>query len=139
MTSALTLLTSSVLWLLAGGFLGGGQDIVIRDAPRPVAYAVAARTLCGDVDFRVEISTSSQSSRIIRATANGRDVVLYADNGVPLAGLIRDTRIIGLQPSMCIANEPSIRLAVATYDAKRDAIAGQSGETTIMATATAPK
>lgn len=135
MVALLALLISSALPLQAGGAPPNDQEIVIRETPRPLGYVVSTETVCGGVRFQVEIGTDMQGSRIVRATADGRDLVLRADGGELLASRIGKVRVIGLRPSACEAASRSIGLAVTTYDAQHDAIPGQGGEATIAATA----
>jgi hypothetical protein len=132
----LALLASSTLSLQASGVPESARDIVIQETPKPGAYVVSTRTVCGGVDFLVEIRATRETSHIVRATADGRDLVLYAHGGEPLAHGIGNTRVIGLYPSVCDAAARSIGLSVRIYDSKRDGVPGLSGEATITATAT---
>jgi hypothetical protein len=132
----------SVLGLISGVDLprllqdpGVDVGVTIVETPEPVTYVVSTQLECAGTSFIVEIeSGQANRSRIIRATADGRAILLRVGDE-NLGALIETVRVVGLQPIGCGLQQPFLQIAVRVYDASLDAQPGQDGETVLFATA----
>lgn len=111
----------------------GPGHLVISETPIARTYALSARTMCGDAAFEIEISVDGETSRLVKATVDGRPSPVTV-NGASLESLISRSRVTGISPSFCSPGSPSIRLAIQSYSSRLDGNSGSNGETTLMAT-----
>jgi len=132
----------SVLGLISGVDLprllqdpGADVGVTIVETPAPATYVVSTQLECAGTSFMVEIESGyADRSRIVRATADGRPVLLRVGDE-NLGALIETVRVVGLQPIGCGLQQPFLQIAVRVYDASLDAQPGQDGETVLFATA----
>jgi hypothetical protein len=132
----------SVLGLISGVDLprllqdpGVDVGVTIVETPAPATYVVSTQLECAGTSFIVEIeSGQANRSRIIRATADGRAILLRVGDE-NLGALIETVRVVGLQPIGCGLQQPFLQIAVRVYDPSLDAQPGQDGETVLFATA----
>lgn len=105
-----------------------GDPIILREPPRPLSYRIGLQVVCGARAYDVTFETVGyRRSKVVRATANGADVMFYSASG-DLASVVEGFAIMGLTPSECIEATGDIKFHLLGYDPAQDAKPGHNGE-----------
>lgn len=104
-----------------------GEPIILREPPRPMSYRIGLQVVCGARAYDVIFETAVvRGSKLVRATANGADVVLRSESGDP-ASVLAGFEVTGMRVTVC-SDTGYIRFDLLGYDPAQDAKPGHNGD-----------